>query len=158
MKLREFVSAPVDTLFKEYNLPLNPYMLNALEKIISYMLGVLNALTIFEGDIDSDMRIIDPPDFEFEVAVNEYTSIKAYLTVPKALVRTIGVSDIDIHLEMKDKVSQVKDILGHIADYSSYMESTANCGSDYTKDFEELNLSASEALTLLENNEPTSNT
>ena len=150
MKLIDFlkISMPkadsdvyVITAIKDY-----PNGNNILEKLHNYYLGVFNALTIFEGVIDTDMNNIEKDYFEYEENIDKFTIIRAYLTVPKDKFR-VQVEDIDIIIEITDKFKEVASILSEIADYSF---SCKDIGfSDNTKDFENLNEFAIDGLKLL---------
>lgn len=117
-----------------------------LDKLHNYYLGVFNALVTFEGTIDSDMNNIDENDFNYECDIDRVTKLKAYLTVPKNMAR-VRAKDIDITIEITDKLKEVASVLAEIADYSF---SCKDIGfSDNTKDFENINEFAIDGLKIL---------
>ena len=116
-------------------------------KMHNYYLGVFNAIATFEGVIDSDLNIIDESSFEYKQDIDRLTTVRAYLTVPKDLFRA-RVNDIDITIEIEDKLKEITSILSEISDYSF---SCKDCclGADNTKDFENIVEFANDALKIL---------
>lgn len=119
---------------------------NILEKLHNYYLGIFNALTTFEGVIDTDMNNIEKDYFEYKESIDRFTSVRAYLIVPKDKFR-VRVEDIDIVIEITDKFKEVVSILAEIADYSFSCKDTC-LGADCTKDFENINEFAIDGLKL----------
>lgn len=119
----------------------------ALDRAQNYFLGVFNALTIFEGTIDYDMNIIEEFDFEFKTEIDRYTTLRVYIVAPKDISK-VTVKDIDLFIEIEDKVDQSADLVMQIADYSFNLKDRA-IGADYTKDFEEIYEEAKDALKIL---------
>ena len=150
MKLTEFLVAneivknnsDMNKLYHNYGIA----GVDAFWKMHNYYLGVFNAIYTFEGVIDSDLNTIDEDSFGYKQAIDRVTNVRAYLKVPKDKFR-VRVEDIEIYVEIEDKLNQCIDILSEIADYSFSCKDTC-LGADCTKDFENINEFAIDGLKL----------
>lgn len=152
MKLIDFINLnPSIDAMNEFYPIVDKYKNNndvniAMDHVYRYFSGVLDALYQFESVIDTDMCTIDSNMFNFKIKANDYIEIIASIKSPKEYGK-VTVDELEFNIKIEDKFSEVASILAEIADYSYSCKDSAF--SDNTKDFENINEFAIDALKIL---------